>query len=119
MKSIFFLIVLCGAGFAHAHGEDKPGPNGGEIRMPGAFHTELVRGEKGAPAKVYLLDMEWKNPTVKDSAVSVSLDGKPAKDCKPAKDHFTCELGLANSVSITAKRAGQQGNAATYERKGL
>lgn len=29
-----------------AHGEGKPGPNGGEIRMPGAFHTEAITVEK-------------------------------------------------------------------------
>lgn len=120
MRLLFFLFILGGGEFALAHGEDKPGPHGGEIRMPGAFHTELVLdkgGKKGAPAKIYLLDIEWKNPVVKDSAVSVAVDEKPAKECKPASDHFTCELGVGTKLTVTAKRAGQQGNAVTYERK--
>jgi hypothetical protein len=35
-------MVLMSGVFAWGHGEDKPGPNGGYIQMPGAFHTELV-----------------------------------------------------------------------------
>ena len=41
-----------------AHGEDKPGPHGGYIRMPGSFHTEVVKEKAGY--RVYLLDINWK-----------------------------------------------------------
>lgn len=56
---------------ASAHGENKPGPNGGYIRMPGAFHTEIVPNGKHK-IKVYLLDIEWKNPSVINSKLEIS-----------------------------------------------
>ena len=41
-----FLLALAAAlsapGAALAHGKQEPGPNGGEVRMPGAFHVEAV-----------------------------------------------------------------------------
>jgi len=138
MKTIFlniltaFLIALA-PNFANAHGEDKPGPNGGYIRMPGAYHTELILTAPNS-AKVYLLDINWKNPVVKDSGVKISAAGiakeghssgskvKPTafSDCKPAKDHFVCELpkninlSAAGSLTVSSTRLKQSGGPAIY-----
>jgi hypothetical protein len=69
MKTIcmLFAAILFQHTLASAHGEDKAGPNGGFIRMPGAFHTELVPSGKDK-LKVYLLDIQWKNPSLKNSS---------------------------------------------------
>ncbi len=75
-----------------AHGEDKPGPHGGHIKMPANFHTELVADADGS-FRIYLLDMQFQNPTVKNSAVTVSVSGKKKNTIKCAamgNDHFHC-----------------------------
>ncbi len=108
---------------AFAHGEDKPGPHGGYIRMPGAFHTELVQEGKSS-FSVYLLDMEWKNPTTADSSVEVALKkgkkGEIKLPCQVRDVKFSCTLPKGTKIQagdqifISAKRQGMQGNVATY-----
>ncbi len=128
----FWLFVLMAAGcvalspsttpLVFAHGEDRPGPHGGHIRMPGAFHTELVAAGKSA-IRVYLLDMEWKNPTIESSMVTAYLKRKGQETplaCKPATDHFACELPKGKSlkatdeIHVTANRKGVTADAAVY-----
>lgn len=118
--AVIFTLLFSGA-FAAAHGEDKPGPNGGYIRMPGAYHTEVVVTEPHR-LKVFLLDINWKNPTVEDSGVSVTIaSAKPAStDCIAAKDHFVCELPKninlksSGTLSLISTRAKKKGAVATY-----
>lgn len=74
LKTAFVMSRLLGDVLAFAHGEDKPGPFGGGIRMPGAFHSEAVLFYPNE-VKIYLLDMNWKNPTVSDSKVEASFKG--------------------------------------------
>jgi hypothetical protein len=120
LKILNFMLLLAG-NFAFAHGEDRPGPNGGYIRMPGGYHTEVVVSGKNR-LKVYLLDINWKNPTVKDSSVKVSFAGaKPSStDCTAAKDHFVCELPkntnltVSGTLTLSSRRAKQAGVDATY-----
>ena len=57
MKYLILFASIWTATNAFAHGEDKAGPHGGFIRMPGAYHTEVVPVSKNQ-AKVYLLDMQ-------------------------------------------------------------
>jgi hypothetical protein len=107
-----FLIAL----HAFAHGEDKPGPHGGRISMPGAFHIEIVP-ESSRVFKVYLLDVEWKNPTLKESSITMTHDNQPAI-CKPKKDFYRCEFSRpANSgtLTVTASRENQSGAPMTYK----
>lgn len=86
--SVIGLSIL--AQLAYAHGEDKAGPNGGFIRMPGAFHTEIVQIEKDK-AKVYLLDMNWQSPSVKDAKVEVKLGTKATLQCQAKEEsYFLC-----------------------------
>ena len=114
------LLIL--AQFAFAHGEDKAGPNGGFIRMPGAFHTEIVQSGKDK-AKVYLLDMNWQNPSVKDSKVEVKLGTKAVfiKCQAQEESYFLCsfpkgtDLSKKEKLQIKAQREGQMGNEVTYE----
>ncbi len=105
---------------AWAHGEDKLGPHGGYVRMPGAFHTEVKIS--GHEVQVYLLDMEWKNPTVENSTVRVSYQGdaKISKlKCNALKNEFSCELPKSfnskrGKLRVTAVRNGAKGGVAEY-----
>lgn len=126
--SILVLILTALAGFApisaSAHGEDKPGPHGGQIRMPGAFHTELKLRDKRR-VTLYLLDMEWKNPVTENSSLTVTFIRAKAKlqkdlDCKPAGAAFECSLPdklswkSGDELRVLASRAGQTGIPVSY-----
>lgn len=102
---------------ALSHGEDKPGPHGGYIRMPGAFHTEVVQEKEGY--RVYLLDINWKNPSILDSSVKASIQsGTKTIDlaCSKQSDSYFCKSSLVQNgqLNITAKREGQVGGVSAY-----
>ena len=111
---------------AHAHGEDKPGPNGGEVRMPGAFHTEVKL--QGREVRVYLLDIEFKNPMIENSSVDVMAINGSAKEgvkltCKPSKSvaraYFVCldakyTPSNGDVLKVKAKRGTSTGNEVEY-----
>ena len=101
--------VLCSA-----HGELKSGPHGGEIRMPGAFHVEVVA--TSVSMNVYLLDMQFKEPKIANSSVNVTLcrDGEQlALECQVVNSEkmFRCllpndkELNVG-SLLVSATRDG-------------
>lgn len=106
-----------------AHGELKPGPHGGEIRMPGAFHIEVVASS--VAVDVYLLDMQFKNPRVVDSSVNVTLDrdgDRLALECRVAnrKKMFRCLLPNDEELSagrllVNASRGGVPAESIHYE----
>lgn len=120
------LLILATAITARAHGEDAPGPNGGEIRMPGAFHTEVK--VQGSEIHVYLLDMEFKNPVVENSSVEVTihrgakktatkLECRASKAASPAR--FTCLASKftpadGDVLKVKAKRGAFVGNDVEY-----
>jgi hypothetical protein len=112
--ALFFVSV------SYAHGEDKPGPHGGFVRMPGAFHTEVV-AKDSVSLKVYLLDMEFKNPSIHRSKLSARIGKKSAK-CE-AKDgpFYTCTFPKGTSVNkpgrlvLRATRDGHEGSDTTYD----
>jgi hypothetical protein len=124
MKSILIaagIVTSLGAQLAFAHGEDKPGPNGGFIRMPSAFHTELVPTGSSS-LKIYLLDINWKNPTVKASALKVTH--RPTNSsgaCKVESNFYVCQFSKSvdltkkGELSVEAKREGQTGATVSYE----
>ena len=115
---ILSLLILASVK-GSAHGEDKFGPNGGYLKMPGNFHTEVVPGKSGS-IKIYLLDIAFKNPTVKNSKVSASITNKTKKEllCTAKRDYFVCSLGktdLAKGVlSVFAERDQIKGAEAVY-----
>lgn len=95
-----------------AHGEDKPGPHGGHIRMPGAYHTEVVKEKDGY--RVYLLDINWKNPSVLDSDVKASVQVSKKNTeltCTKESDSYLCKSSLPQKgiLNISSKREGQTG----------
>ncbi|MBC7539333.1 MAG: hypothetical protein H7281_10970 [Bacteriovorax sp.] len=105
---------------AFAHGEDKYGPNKGYIRMPGSFHTELVLQKDGSYF-IYLLDLQNKNPAVKDSSVEMKIISSDIKNltCMPMSDFFHCQGEKLNldkgKISLKAKRLGVEAREAIYE----
>ncbi|KYG61050.1 hypothetical protein AZI85_08810 [Bdellovibrio bacteriovorus] len=120
MKILSLLILT--PFIALAHGEDKEGPHGGHIRMPGAFHTELMLDEK-QEAHIFLLDMEFKYPTVKNSKIEVAaVNGKDKVDFKCSVmggNHFHCvptkKYPLKGELKVKAVRDGAVGNEVSYK----
>lgn len=121
---IFLLIAMMVLSFksqySFAHGEDKPGPNGGFIRMPGAFHTEAIP-DGSNKIKVYLLDINWQNPSVKDSSIKVThKKSKTAVECAVESNYFVCQfpqkvnLNKKGEISVEATREGQKGMIVSY-----
>lgn len=104
-----------------SHGNDKPGPHGGNIEMPGAFHTELVL-DKDQSAHIYLLDMNFQNSTTKDSSVKVFARDKKETvpfNCAIMADHFHCvptkKYSTKADLVIQATREKAVGNEAIYK----
>lgn len=124
-KSVLVLLALTAifANAAHSHGEDVPGPHGGYIRMPGAFHTEIVFDEKLGELKIYLLDINWQNPSTKDSQLEATLKSKNTSEklnCKKNTDYYSCLLSKnlslrTGALVIQASREGIKGSLASYE----
>ena len=124
MKHIIIItgILSLWSQLTFAHGENKLGPNGGYIKMPGAFHTEIVPLTPNS-LKVYLLDMSWKNPTTLNSSLDLShYNGKTTKaKCSLEKDHYLCQfnksidLKLKGGLTLSAKRENKDGIPVTYE----
>lgn len=123
LQFVTIFIVSALSVFSYSHGEDKPGPHQGHIRMPGAFHTELVI-TANRKIKVYLLDINWQNPTVKNSSLQViyKTNKKPEKaNCYVTSDHYTCEfskkvdLTKKGILNIEAEREGNKGTTAVYD----
>ena len=96
LKTIISLITITALySVANAHNENIPGPHGGRTQMPANFHTEVVADKDGS-FHIYLLDMEFKNPTVQNSEVKASVTtGTKSKiklKCSVMNgDHFHCK----------------------------
>ena len=114
IKSIVAAIGILAGSTVLAHGENKPGPHQGYVRMPGAFHTEVVPA--GDEFKVYLLDMGFRNPTVANSAVHAQVrkvdNGVAAADCTVTQDFFSCKLPKGTTLQngtleLKASRLGE------------
>jgi hypothetical protein len=126
MKSFFSMlaILLMSPLLALAHGEDKPGPNGGFIRMPGAFHTEVIPMSSNS-FKVFLLDIAWKNPSVKDSSVKAlyrsSANQKSDAVCKAETNFFVCkfpaniDISKSGKLEVQAEREAKKGIVVSYQ----
>jgi len=126
MKSLILALSLLASTQSFAHGGDKPGPNGGEVQMPGAFHTELVFDKESQDAMVFLLDMEFKNPTLNDSSVTAFYKKGKTKvnySCMPMHNHFHCtaekkiKSPAGGELHITATREKAKGNEVIYKLK--
>ncbi len=87
MKNLIAALVFLASANVFAHGEDKKGPFGGYIQMPGVFHTELVPDRKDKSYHIFLTDIEFKNPTVQDSGIEMTYEEEGKKPIK-----FKCEV---------------------------
>lgn len=113
MKQLFIsLITALLAIQVLAHGEDKPGPHGGHIKMPANFHTEVITDKDGS-FHIYLLDLQFQNPTVKDSEIKAYVKSGKKKiklTCNVmATNHFHCTGSKpikTGSLILKAKREG-------------
>ena len=123
MRVLILMLSLSGLSTAaFAHGEDVPGPNGGFVRMPGAFHTEVIPMSRNK-LKVYLLDIQWKNPSVKNSNLSVTFKGKKSSTakCVVEADYYICDfandidLKKKGKLTVEAERENQKGNVVSYD----
>lgn len=119
MKILSFLCMFLVSGLLYAHGENRPGPHGGHIRMPGAFHTELVLNQDSI--SIFLLDMGFKNPVIENSEVNVfgsTKKGVLKGNCHTHGSSFMCmfseKISSLKSITIKAKRNGLQGKEAVY-----
>lgn len=130
-KSFRFAIILVFlGGNVFAHGEDKLGPNKGFIRMPGPFHIEAVpvfkksSNEEIEKINFYLLDINWKNPSVKDSKMKVKyfVKEKEATEliCQKYDSFYQCNIPAnikvsSGTISVSAEREGIKGILVTYK----
>ena len=120
---ILHQLLIFNVGIGFAHGEQKAGPHGGSIMMPGAFHTELVVDKTENIARIYLLDMAFKDATTKASEVEVhhvSNQKTTELTCKKMTDFFECRLNKSlnfesGKLSIKSKRSGISGVEINYQ----
>ncbi|MGZ3782671.1 MAG: hypothetical protein ACXVCY_18655 [Pseudobdellovibrionaceae bacterium] len=121
MKTLISILIMLPT-ISWAHGENKPGPHGGQIRMPGGFHTEVVL-DKDQSLEVYLLDLNFKNPMTENSKVDVSAVSTTKETvnfkCATLEDHFHCigdkALPKNGELTVTAVRNKAVGNKAVYK----
>lgn len=124
MKTLLLLATIILSGLvASAHNENVPGPHGGRTQMPANFHTEVVADKDGS-LHIYLLDMEFKNPSIKDSEVKAYLTmgskKKVVLKCSIMDgDHFHCKGTKpvkTGTLVLKVKRNGTQASMdAKYE----
>ena len=126
LKSILVSACLFVPTLLFAHGGDLPGPHGGKIEMPGAFHVEAVRKDLQT-FYVYLLDIEFTNPVIANSDVKAQVLAKSKIElaCEAPKTEafFICKskslLKKSVELVVVAKRDGAQGNEAHFKFSGL
>ena len=107
MKNLFVvLMMMIVSNVVFSHGENKLGPHNGYVRMPGAFHTEVVPAGKDQ-IKVYLLDIDWKNPSVVKSEVKASIVSKTNEDatCIIQENYFLCQFSKKVSLNKKSRTA--------------
>jgi hypothetical protein len=87
------IILLALANTAYAHGEDEPGPHNGYIKMPGAYHIEVIPAKHAVD--IMLLDVNFKNPTVLNSHIKAKVktgDQTYTLKCESMDNYFSCPL---------------------------
>lgn len=117
--SMIFALTFTAIQWALAHGEDVPGPHGGHIRMPANFHTEVLSGGKNT-FQIYLLDMEFKNPSVTNSSVQAQLIQKNKTTeltCAAKDDHFECKSEVTIKTGTLVIKPNRLGTLASMEAK--
>ncbi len=122
MKASFvtILLTLLVSGTVFAHGMNKPGPHNGYIRMPGAYHVELVTDKN--ILKVYVLDMSFKPLPMTGATAKITLKGfkEVSLDCIKGAEFFSCDTKDTNmkkytEILIESSKAGERAATSTYK----
>ncbi|MGZ3743406.1 MAG: hypothetical protein ACXVB1_14480 [Pseudobdellovibrionaceae bacterium] len=124
IKHLISAAIICLSLNASSHGEDKLGPNGGYIQMPGAYHTELVP-DGPHKLKVFFLDISWKTQALNNSNLQIKYVGKKSSsnaNCEPqGKTYFSCtfpndaDLSKPGKLIVNSQHEGQKGNEVMYK----
>lgn len=116
---VLFTVFSLNSSLSFAHGEDQEGPHGGHIQMPASFHTEVIPDKDGS-FHIFLLDMNFKNPTIKDSEIQARIVSGKKTTLLPCavmgNNHFHCKAQgkvqgkapLTGTLFLKAKREGVQ-----------
>lgn len=118
-KAAFLFGLFGNLNLAIAHGEDKPGPNGGYVRMPGAYHTELIQDGKNK-LKVYILDLQFKNPSTEQNKLEILHSSKAKAKCDAKDKFYLCsfpenvDLSKKGNLTVTSQRKDQVGMVVSY-----
>lgn len=117
-----FVTILISAFFstaAFAHGMNKPGPNNGYIKMPGAYHIELVTAKNAL--KLYILDINFKPLPIETASVKVTLKGlkELMVECTKGAGHFVCDTKDANmkkytEIMVLSSKTGEKAATSSY-----
>ena len=90
------------------------GPHGGHVESAGSHKLELLF-EKDLSLKVYLLDSDLKNETVKNSEVDIFVKSgnvESEMSCQPNENYFECKQNgkkmRKGELSISSKRDGNR-----------
>ena len=122
MKASFVTILLATvlSQTAFAHGMNKPGPNGGYVRMPGNYHVELVAKEKSII--VYFQDVMFKPIPIEGASIKLSLTGDKSfkAECVKEATSFKCDLkneSLKNykEISLESTKDGKRMGTSIYK----
>ncbi len=121
-KSLIALGLIFISSTIFAHGMDEPGPHQGQIQMPSTYHTEILI-ENSQDVKVYLLDIDFKNPvTDKSEALVVYESGRTKVDmpCMAENDYFICRTRQTlnfkrGKLRVKSHREEAKGNDVFYE----
>ena len=98
MKASFVtLLMTClFSSNSFAHGMNKPGVNNGYVRMPGAYHVELVPISEGF--RVYFQDIQFKSISTKDATLNLVVKAQTSATigCKKEEANtFVCPVEKA------------------------
>lgn len=109
LSALIFLVFLSTS--ALAHGEDKPGPHGGHVRMPASFHTELLQDSSAFTFKIYLSDVHFgnvDNKTSELSAKALTSSGDVELSCQKVETFFQCSAPLPSGVVASELRVNSK-----------
>ncbi|NUM89268.1 MAG: hypothetical protein HUU37_08705 [Bdellovibrionales bacterium] len=114
----YLWILLLTPALALAHGEDKPGPHGGAIRMPGAFHTEAIVSDTG-DLYVYFLDVNFQQLSPKLFKLGAAL-GSETASCTTKAERSECKfpsplMGKTGKLVLKLQKGKGPKSEAVYE----
>lgn len=115
LKTLLMAAAVCTAGIAFAHTDEvldtQAAPHGGQLRMAGVYHFELVvakdsKEPKDNPVTVYVTDHAGaKVPTAGASGTVTLLGGKTKATIKLAPDGDNRLKGTGSYASVPDLKA--------------